>query len=253
MKKQNRYLCIYSFSITFLLMLILFWHYGYAPFGGNSMASHDANVQYLDFYSYFKDVLSGKNNITYTFSKTLGGNNIGVFSYYLTSPFMLLCVFFKKTQLHAFFDVLVMLKLSTASFTFCWFLTGRFHKHFSAGNTSIKNFSMVILSVSYGLCQYSIAQSCNLMWLDGVYMLPLILLGVYHMVCEKTAWKLAVPVALSILFNWYTGGINCLFSGIWLFLELCLYATSLPFSKKVLKSCLKSILYYIFSMFSGVL
>lgn len=179
MKKQNRYLCIYSFSITFLLMLILFWHYGYAPFGGNSMASHDASVQYLDFYSYFKDVLSGKNNITYTFSKTLGGNNIGVFSYYLTSPFMLLCVFFKKTQLHAFFDVLVMLKLSTASFTFCWFLTGRFHKHFSAGNTSIKNFSMVILSVSYGLCQYSIAQSCNLMWLDGVYMLPLILLGVY--------------------------------------------------------------------------
>ena len=204
MKKQNRYLCIYSFSITFLLMLILFWHYGYAPFGGNSMASHDANVQYLDFYSYFKDVVSGKNNITYTFSKTLGGNNIGVFSYYLTSPFMLLCVFFKKTQLHAFFDVLVMLKLSTASFTFCWFLTGRFHKHFSAGNTSIKNFSMVILSVSYGLCQYSIAQSCNLMWLDGVYMLPLILLGVYHMVCEKTAWKLAVPVTLSILFNWYT-------------------------------------------------
>lgn len=84
MKKQNRYLCIYSFSITFLLMLILFWHYGYAPFGGNSMASHDASVQYLDFYSYFKDVLSGKNNITYTFSKTLGGNNIGVFSYYLT-------------------------------------------------------------------------------------------------------------------------------------------------------------------------
>lgn len=96
MKKQNRYLCIYSFSITFLLMLILFWHYGYAPFGGNSMASHDASVQYLDFYSYFKDVLSGKNNITYTFSKTLGGNNIGVFSYYLTSPFMLLCVFSKR-------------------------------------------------------------------------------------------------------------------------------------------------------------
>lgn len=64
MKKQNQYLCIYSFSITFLLMLILFWHYGYAPFGGNSMASHDASVQYLDFYSYFKDVLSGKNNKT---------------------------------------------------------------------------------------------------------------------------------------------------------------------------------------------
>lgn len=79
MKKQNRYLCIYSFSITFLLMLILFWHYGYAPFGGNSMASHDASVQYLDFYSYFKDVLSGKNN-TPTPSAKLWAAIISAFS-----------------------------------------------------------------------------------------------------------------------------------------------------------------------------
>ena len=119
MKKQNRHLCIYSFTLTLLMLLILFWHYGYAPFGDNSMASHDAGIQYLDFYSYFKDILSGKNSITYTFTKTLGGNAIGIFSYYLASPFMLLSVFFKKSQLHTFFDVLVMLKLSLASFTFC--------------------------------------------------------------------------------------------------------------------------------------
>lgn len=79
MKKQNRYLCIYSFSITFLLMLILFWHYGYAPFGGNSMASHDASVQYLDFYSYFKDVLSGKK-ISPTPSAKLWAAIISAFS-----------------------------------------------------------------------------------------------------------------------------------------------------------------------------
>lgn len=79
MKKQNRYLCIYSFSITFLLMLILFWHYGYAPFGGNSMASHDASVQYLDFYSYFKDVLSEKT-ISPTPSAKLWAAIISAFS-----------------------------------------------------------------------------------------------------------------------------------------------------------------------------
>jgi len=32
---------------------------------------------------------------------------------------------------------------------------------------------LVLLSVSYALCQYNIAQSSNIMWLDGVYMLPL--------------------------------------------------------------------------------
>lgn len=94
MKKNNRQLYFYSFTVTLLTLLLLFWHYGYAPFGDNSLASHDAGIQYLNFYSYFKDVLSGKNSLTYTFSKTLGGNCIGVFSYYLTSPFMLLfCIF----------------------------------------------------------------------------------------------------------------------------------------------------------------
>lgn len=253
MKKQNRYLCIYSFTITLLMLLILFWHYGYAPFGDNSMASHDASIQYLDFYSYFKDILSGKNSITYTFTKTLGGNGIGIFSYYLASPFMLLSVFFKKSQLHSFFDILVILKLSLASFTFCWFLISRFRKYLSDSADLVRSFCIVVLSVSYGLCQYSIAQSNNLMWLDGVYMLPLILLGVYQLLYSGHIWKLTVPVALSILFNWYTGGINCIFSGIWLLLELCLYLVSSDFSKKALRSCLRSIAYYLAAMITGVL
>ena len=181
MKKNNRQLCFYSFTVTLLTLLLLFWHYGYAPFGDNSLASHDAGIQYLNFYSYFKDVLSGKNSLTYTFSKTLGGNCIGIFSYYLTSPFMLLSVFFKKSQLHSFFDLLVILKLSLASFTFCWFLIGRFRKYLADRSDLVKNSCIIILSVSYGLCQYNIAQSSNLMWLDGVYMLPLILLGVYRL------------------------------------------------------------------------
>ena len=253
MKKKNRQLCFYSFAITLLTLLFLFWHYGYAPFGDNSMASNDASIQYLDFYSYFKDVLSGKNSITYTFSKTLGGNCIGVFTYYLTSPFMLLSVFFKKSQLHSFFDILVILKLSLASFTFCWFLLGRFRKYLTNRSDLVRSFCIVILSVSYGLCQYNIAQSGNLMWLDGVYMLPLILLGVYQLLYSGSVWKLTVPVALSILFNWYIGGINCLFSGIWLLLELCIYLISSDFSKKALGHCIRSTARYLTAMISGVL
>lgn len=60
------------------------------------MTWEDGNIQYLDFFSYFKDVLSGENSLIYTFSKTLGGSNIAVFSYYLASPFNLLIIFLKK-------------------------------------------------------------------------------------------------------------------------------------------------------------
>lgn len=91
-KKKRIYFS--AFGLTFAVLLILFITCGYAPFGNKSLAVDDASIQYLDFYAYFKDVLAQKNSIFYTFGKTLGGTNIAVFSYYLSSPFMLLSVFF---------------------------------------------------------------------------------------------------------------------------------------------------------------
>ncbi len=48
---------------------------GLAPYGNKSLVVYDANLQYIEFFSYFKDVPEGKN---YTFSKSLGDSNIGV-------------------------------------------------------------------------------------------------------------------------------------------------------------------------------
>lgn len=203
------------FTFTGLILFALFKHYGYAPFGDNSLATMDANIQYLDFFAYFKDVLEGKNNISYTFSKGLGGTNVAVFSYYLSSPFNLLVVFFDKSDLVTFFNLLVIIKLSLAAATMNIFITCRFEDRENS-NPLI----CILLSISYALCQYSISQSSNIMWFDGFYMLPIILLGVYFIVQKNNPILLSVSVGLSILFNWYTGGINCFFSIMWLFIEL---------------------------------
>ena len=192
----------------------------YVPFGANTMASVDADIQYLDFFAYFKDVLSGQNNISYTFSKTLGGTSIAVFSYYLSSPFSLLVAFFAKNQLELFFNFIVVLKLMMCSLTFCVFVTKRFEVNIA---DVWKRIAAAILSVSYALCQYTIAQSSNIHWLDGVYLLPVLLLLVYEIANGRTSgWKLAVAVGVSILFNWYTAGINCLFMVIWFIVECAL-------------------------------
>lgn len=62
------------------------------------------------------------------------------------------------------------------------------------------------------------------MWLDGVYLLPLSLLGVYLITHQRSCgfYLLAVTIGLGLIFNWYVGAINCLFSFGWLVLELCL-------------------------------
>lgn len=249
MKKINKIInnaYIKTFLIVFFIIVFLYIIKGYAPFGNNTLAIVDAEIQYLDFFSYFRDVLLGINDISYSLGSGLGQNMIAVFSYYLMSPLNLLVVFFDKMNLEIFFNLLVLLKLSIASITFVYFLKHRFIK--------LENFYIVLLSVSYALCQYNIAQASNIMWLDGVYMLPLILLGVYNIVNEKKSTLLICSTFCSILFNWYTGLINCLFSFIWFTFEIAIYEISA--SEKVgfkirFKRVFKKFLKYVTSMIVG--
>ena len=44
---------------------------------------------------------------------------------------------------------------------------------------------VMALSLGYGMMQYNIAQASNIMWLAGVYMSLLILLGVHQLVNEN--------------------------------------------------------------------
>lgn len=236
---------LYSGLLTFALLCILFAVGGLAPFGSKSLAVMDADIQYLDFFSYFKDVLSGKNTIGYTFGKTLGGSNIAVFSYYLSSPFNLLLFFFSNQQLHTFFDLVVALKLTLASVAFAYFSVHRFNR------SSHENLCLyVLISTAYGLCQYNFAQASNIMWLDGVYMLPFILLQVYYIVRGKKSWTLSFLVGTAILFNWYSAGIDCLFSGFWFLFECgLLFIEKHPQFKQLVRLALR----YVAAMILGVL
>ena len=213
-KLSNVY--IKTFLIVLSIMLFLFIIKKYAPFGQNSLATMDAKIQYLDFFMYLKDVLSGENSVNYSFSSGLGQNTIAVLSYYLLSPLNIFVIFFDKTNIESFFNLIVLLKVSIAGVTFTYFLKNRF-------KNSITNFYIILLSIGYALCQYNIAQASNIMWLDGVYMLPLILLGVYKIVNNKGNIFLILSIVCSLIFNWYTGLLNCLFSIIWFLFETAIF------------------------------
>lgn len=230
---------------TFAVLMLLFLWKGLAPFGTKSLVVMDANIQYLDFFSYYKDVLSGDNSILYSFEKTLGGSCIAVFSYYLSSPFNLLLFFFQDSQLHSFFDLAVALKLSLAAMTFAFFSTNRLEKG-ADGSLAI----FVLTAMGYGLCQYTLAQSSNIMWLDGVYMLPLILLQISNLVRRKKAWPLPFLVGAAIIFNWYSAGINCIFSAFWFLFESILYAWE---EKAGFRHFIRCAVKYVAGMVTGVL
>lgn len=245
MKKRQAALPILSFLVTFGLLLILMRLLHLAPFGGSarSWASMDADIQYLDFFAYLKDVLEGKQSISYSFSNLLGQSGIALFSYYLASPVNLLLLFFKKSELNSFFDIAVAIKLSLSALTMSVFLLIRFKDKASS-------FLIFMLSLCYAFMEYNIAQSSNIMWLDGVYMLPLMMAGVYLVVSSRRFVLLSVSVGLSIIFNWYTGAINCLFSVIWFVFEYLLYVQERDSKAKLF---IRGAVTYILSMLLGVM
>ena len=55
-------------------------------------------------------------------------------------------------------------------------------------------------------------------------MLPFILYGLYQIIDDNSPYLFVFSVALSIIFNWYTGAINCIFTIFWYLFETFLYS-----------------------------
>ena len=76
-------IALVSSFFTILLLLCIMVMDDFSPFGNRTFAVHDGHIQYIDFFAYFKDVLNGKNSISYTLSESLGKDTLTTFSYYL--------------------------------------------------------------------------------------------------------------------------------------------------------------------------
>lgn len=174
------------------------------PFGETSNLIWDLDIQYVDYFAYLKDVLLGKASVGYSFSKSMGGSLVALFGYYLASPLNLFVVFFSKEQLPMFVFLLTVVKLGLSGATASIFFRYRFKKLSDQGVTG--------LAVAYGLMQYMMIHLSNIMWLDGVILLPIILLGVYKLVYEKKKSMLYFSILALMVFNWYTGYMAGLFA-----------------------------------------
>ena len=198
MKKIRFYLL--SFIIPSIIMLFLYFFVGVIA-GNKNILTVDLANQYVEFFAALKNVLNGSISPFYSFSKTLGGNFFGLIAYYLMSPFNLLIIFFNRIDIPKFVLIISILKIGASGLTSYIF----FEKTFKKGITSL------IFSISYSLMAYNIVYSQNIMWLDGVIMLPIIFLGVNKLI-EKKPTLFYISLTFSIIFNYYIGYMSCISS-----------------------------------------
>lgn len=213
-KNKKKWQIIYGFAgvgIVLTILSIVFWRQGIYPLGDKTLVYNDMQYQYLDFFMWFRNVLHGKESISYTFHMGQGGNAIALVAYYLASPLNFLCYFVKTENMAEFLTLLIVLKFVLCSITIYIYLVSRFQ---------CKLFYGCILAVSYGLMGYNILQCSNIMWLDGVIVLPIVALGIYEFIRKKKTGIYYGALFYAVLTNWYIGYMLCLFAVLYFVFEL---------------------------------
>ena len=235
-----RYLA--AFLIPALTILGVMAYLGIVPFGDTSLMVMDLRFQYKDYLGYLWDVLHGEGSLEYSAGKSLGGGTFGLYAYYLSSPLNLLLLLFEKSQIPLFLSVYTVLCMGLCGLTSQVYIRERF---------GLPAFPALLLSTSYALMEYNILYCSNVMWLNGVIMLPLVALGVYRAVHERKVGLLYAGVALAIISNWYTGYMVCLFSIFYCAFEYCLFTGLHPIAS--FRSQWRAIGCYAAAMVMGVL
>lgn len=204
LKKNKEFLYgIGSMGIVLLILGMVFWKQGIYPLGDKTLIYNDMQYQYLDFFMWFRGVLHGEDSASYSFFMGQGGNTVSLVAYYLASPLNLLCYFVKEEYMAEFLTLLIVLKLMLCSMTTYIYLNRRFE---------LKMFYSCIISVSYGLMGYNILQCSNIMWLDGVLILPLVALGIYEYTYKRKTGLYYIALFYAVFTNWYIGYMLCLFA-----------------------------------------
>ncbi|KRO18549.1 YfhO family protein [Lacticaseibacillus saniviri] len=170
------------------------------PFGNSSLLTVDLGQQYIDFYSYFRQTILGHpDQFLYSFNKALGGDMLGVFAYYLMSPFNFILLFFPKSMLDTGIVALTLLKYGSAGLTMCYYLKKR----------GLTGWWLPALSISYALSGWMLANQLNIMWLDAVIFLPLVCAALDSI--DHHPLRYSLLLALTLIVNYYMGYMICLF------------------------------------------
>jgi len=196
----------FCFIIPAALMLMGYLCRGIFPLGDNSVLALDLNAQYIYYFEAFRQAVYEGKSIFYSWSQSLSGEMIGIYGYYLSSPFTLIILLFPKEFITEAVLVMTVLKVGAAGLAFGYFL-------YKA--KPMYRYYVVTLSVAYAMMSYMIVNAMNPMWLDAVIYLPIVMLGVRYLVDRGKYGLYFGALALTMFANYYIGYMVCIFTALY--------------------------------------
>lgn len=204
----------YIYTLTLVISLVMIigaWYIGeIGPFGGRCLVVVDGVHQYLPFFAEYQDKLKHLETLQYTMDVGLGNNFLSLWSYYLSSPFNLIILLCSKKHLPMALNLIISMKLMLGALCFAYFLM-------HAGRKPKKNPAIIVFSLFYAFSSFVIGYYWNLMWLDSIFVFPIIILGMERMFTKKDSRMYILALFYSFICNYYISFMICLFLVLWFF------------------------------------
>lgn len=201
-KKFRINILLPAFLLPVVIMLALFVIKKIYPFGDRSFLSADLYHQYMPFFSELLRKVRAGEGLDFSFHVGIGSNFLALFVYYLASPLHIFSILVPQDFLIEFISYLIVLKTGLCGLTAAVYL----RKHFETEDGAV-----LLFSLFYAFSGFMAAYNYNIMWVDCVWLLPLIVLGLEQLVKEGKYGLYCVTLALSIFTNFYISIMICIF------------------------------------------
>lgn len=239
LEKKSRELDIrplIAFFVTLLAACLMFVNVGVTPFGTKNIMTSDLAAQYGPYLVGLRNALKRGESLLYSQTQGMGQNSMGIFAYYLSSPLNLIVLLFPKNYLQEAITVMICVKMAFAGSFMTWLLGRKF-------NTKSK--LTIIFGLMYPFCAFVLAFIFNIMWLDGIAILPLLILFVDEFIENRRKWP---KVTLILILLFVSGYYMAYMVGIFSFLYLvCVMGYQGRFSGEKAKENGKTVGWYILS------
>lgn len=206
--KNYSYLA-YCFVIPAVLYFLIYLSMGLHPFGDGSVLVLDLNGQYVYFYEALRNAVMGDTSLLYSFARQLGGEFLGIYAYYVASPFSYIVCLFPQSRILEALLCIFLIKAGISGFSMGYYL----HKTASRLNKT----NVIICSVLYSMCAYAVIQQHNSMWIDALMWLPLLTLGIEELIKNYKYKLFVIMLALILMSNFYIGYMACIYTAAYFF------------------------------------
>lgn len=203
--KENRYILISGGASLFIILLVYFC-YEIIPFGDGTIYRMDLYHQYGPLFTELYDRITSGESLIYSWNTGLGSSFLGNFFNYLSSPIGLIVLLFGHKNTFEAVAAMIAIKAVLSSMAMSYYLKK---------SQKTDGFSIAAFGIMYAFCGYFIAYYWNVMWIDAMYLLPFIVLGIEKIIEAGKCKTYIISLALAIWSNYYIGFMLCIFSCIY--------------------------------------